>query len=79
MNELLSSGIELMLIGMGIVYGFLALLVVSITGMSSLVQRFFPEMPSSHLVAGQHDDPGIVAAITAAVQQYRKKHNRHPH
>ncbi|MDD4915652.1 MAG: OadG family protein [Methylococcales bacterium] len=76
MNELLSSGMELMLIGMGIVFGFLALLVLSIGCMSSLVQRFFPEISGSHLAAGQHDDPGIVAAITAAVQQYRKKHQK---
>jgi oxaloacetate decarboxylase gamma subunit len=65
-----------MFIGMGIVFGFLALLVLSISAMSSLVQRFFPEITSSHLAVGQHDDPGIVAAITAAVQQYRKKYPR---
>jgi oxaloacetate decarboxylase gamma subunit len=76
MNELLSSGIELMLIGMGIVFGFLALLVLSIGTMSSLVQRFFPEVSISHLPVSQHDDPGLVAAITAAVQQYRKKYQK---
>jgi len=77
MNELLTSGIELMLIGMGIVYGFLALLVVSIDAMSMLVKRFFPESPTIHPAISHHqDDPGIVAAITAAVQQYRKKHQK---
>ena len=74
---MLSSGIELMLIGMGIVYGFLAMLVLSIGVMSSLVQRFFPEMPGSHHPIGQHvDDPGVMAAISAAVYQYRKKYPR---
>jgi oxaloacetate decarboxylase gamma subunit len=78
MNELLSSGIELMLIGMGIVFGFLTMLVIAIGAMSSLVQRFFPEMPGIHPALGQHgDDPSVMAAISAAVHQYRKKYSKH--
>jgi oxaloacetate decarboxylase (Na+ extruding) subunit gamma len=78
MNELLSSGVELMLIGMFIVYAFLAMLVLAIHLMSSFVQRFFPEIPGSHGAIGQQvSDPGIIAAITAAVHEYRKKHPRH--
>lgn len=61
-----------MLIGMGIVYGFLAMLVVAIKAMSSLVQRFFPEMPGSQELQG--DDPGTIAAIAAAVHHYRNKY-----
>ena len=76
MNELLSSGIELMLLGMGIVYGFLAMLVVTITAMSNLLQRYFPDIPDLHLTGSHTDDPGVAAAIIAAVHQYRKKHPR---
>ncbi len=77
MNEMLSSGIELMLIGMGIVYGFLAMLVLAIGAMSSFVQRFFPEMPGSHPALTPHgEDPGTIAAISAAVHQYRKKYQK---
>ncbi len=65
-----------MLLGMGIVYGFLAMLVLAIGVMSSLVQRFFPDMPGNYLSGHQVDDPGVVAAITAAIHQYRKKHPR---
>lgn len=72
---MLSSGIELMLIGMGIVFGFLAMLVLVIRAMSSFVQRFFPEMPGSH-PALAHEDPGTIAAISAAVHQYRKKYQK---
>ncbi len=76
MNEMLSSGIELMLIGMGMVYAFLAMLVVAINTMSNLVRRYFPEVPSKFpeqpVVAG--NDKAVIAAITAAVLQYRKKH-----
>lgn len=74
MNELLSSGIELMLIGMGIVYGFLTMLVFAIGGMSTIVKRYFPDIPTSHPVAQNIDDAGIVAAISAALHQYRKKY-----
>ena len=76
MAELMSSGIELLFAGMGIVFLFLAMLVVAINIMSSFIQRFFPEtplmgMPSS--VSGGVDK-SIVAAITAAVHQYRHEH-----
>ncbi|WP_446811075.1 OadG family protein [Methylomonas sp. 2BW1-5-20] len=77
MNEMLSSGIELMLLGMGMVYAFLAMLIVAINVMSKLVRRYFPEIPAKYpeqpIVAG--NDKAVIAAITAAVHQYRKKHN----
>ncbi len=77
MNELVSSGIELMLIGMGIVYGFLAMLIVAIKGMSGLLLRFFPELPAGQHAGHHHgDDLGTIAAISAAVQQYRKKYQQ---
>jgi len=73
MNELLYSGIELMLVGMGIVFTFLGMLVVVINAMSVLVQRFFPEHPA---VAQSAEDPRMIAAITAAVHEYRKKYSK---
>lgn len=76
MNEMLSAGIEIMLIGMGIVYAFLALLIVTVNAMSAIVQRYFPDVPtgtptSQTQTSGQ--DAGTLAAIAAAVHQYRKK------
>jgi len=76
MNELVSSGIELMLIGMGMVFAFLAMLIVAIKTMSSLVLRFFPEMPGGHSGTHHGDDLGTIAAISAAVHQYRKKYQQ---
>jgi len=77
MTEQMASGIELMFVGMGIVFLFLAMLVIAINIMSALVQRFLPEIPVSKTVPGISIDidKSIVAAITAAVYQYRKKHN----
>jgi oxaloacetate decarboxylase gamma subunit len=73
MAELMSSGVELMIIGMGIVFLFLALLVVAINTMSSLIQRFFPEPPKVAKTVNIETDKATVAAITAAVHQYRSK------
>jgi oxaloacetate decarboxylase (Na+ extruding) subunit gamma len=75
MTELMSSGIELMFAGMTIVFLFLTMLVGAINLMSFLVQRFFPESPVTtlHLTKGGVDK-SVIAAITAAVHQYRNKH-----
>ncbi|MDD2801862.1 MAG: OadG family protein [Methylobacter sp.] len=75
MTELMSSGIELLMAGMGIVFLFLAMLVVAINIMSAVVLRFFPDEPkaSSPSVVSTNDKR-IVAAITAAVHQYRHDH-----
>jgi oxaloacetate decarboxylase gamma subunit len=78
MTELMSRGIELMLVGMGIVFLFLTMLVVAINIMSSLVQRFFPDAPTPTMgatpIVSGGIDKSIIAAITAAVHQHRSKH-----
>lgn len=78
MAEMMSSGIELMFAGMGIVFLFLTMLVVAINMMSSLLQRFFPDAPASQMAAAASMSSGIdksiIAAITAAVHQHRSKH-----
>lgn len=77
MNELMSSGIELMLIGMGIVYAFLAMLIIAIKTMSAVVSRYFPDASTNPHTGTHHGhDLGTIAAISAAVHQYRKKHSK---
>ncbi len=75
MKELIGSGVELMVAGMGIVYLFLTMLVAAINIMSALLQRYFPDK-SANLTRdpGRVIDKATVAAITSAVHQYRKKH-----
>jgi oxaloacetate decarboxylase (Na+ extruding) subunit gamma len=75
MTEELSLGLELMFVGMGIVFLFLAMLVVAINVMSALVQRFFPEatVPPNPLL-NTSLDKSVVAAITAAIHQHRNRH-----
>ena len=79
MTELMSSGVELMFAGMGIVFLFLTMLVVVINIMSSLVQRFFPDAPpqvSTAATISSGIDKSLIAAITAAVHQHRNKHKQ---
>lgn len=75
---MMSAGIDLMLIGMGIVFAFLALLIVMVNLMTSVIKRFFPEAPLTELTPASastsHTDAGVIAAISAAVHQYRNKH-----
>lgn len=78
MNEMMSSGIDLMLIGMGIVFAFLAMLVIMVNIMTWVIKRFFPEAPVTITLPASastsHTDAGIIAAISAAVHQYRNKY-----
>jgi oxaloacetate decarboxylase (Na+ extruding) subunit gamma len=78
MTELMSSGIELMFAGMGIVFLFLTMLVGAITVMSRIIERYFPEEPvttiSVPVAQNNAVDKSYIAAITAAVHQYRNSH-----
>ena len=78
MTELMSSGLELMLAGMVIVFLFLAMLVVVINAMSKLITRYLPEEVASHNTASvatnAETNKHYIAAITAAVHQYRSTH-----
>ena len=79
MTEMMSSGVDLMFAGMGIVFLFLTMLVVAINMMSSLVQRFFPDAPTpvaATIKVSSGIDKSIIAAITAAVHQHRSKHKQ---
>ena len=72
-----------MLFGMGTVLVFLTVLVLAITLMSWILQRYFPVVeanpaqksplaPASPVLA----DANLVAVITAAIHRHRAKHPR---
>jgi len=75
MTEMMSNGVELMFAGMGIVFLFLTMLVGAINLMSSLVQRFFPDMPVMGIMPAVPSgiDKTIIAAISAAVHQHKQR------
>lgn len=77
MTEALNAGVELMAVGMGIVFLFLFTLILTANVMSKLVQRFYPETETIKAkgvsVATATTDEPVVAAITAAVHRYRSE------
>ncbi len=78
MIEQLNIGVELMFIGMGIVFIFLVLLIVVVNFMSAMVLRYFPETPETQTVVPVNptdaNEKSKIAAIGAAIHQHRAKH-----
>jgi oxaloacetate decarboxylase gamma subunit len=68
MSELWSNSIELMLLGMGSVFTFLLLLVIGVTIMSALINRFSPASanPIKHNKTKSNTLEAEVAAVAAA-------------
>ncbi len=79
-NDLLAQGINLMLLGMGVVFVFLAVLVITTTLMSSAIQKYFPEPISLNIpelsvteeLSEQVPSPRILSIIKAAIEEHRK-------
>ena len=77
-NELMMEGLGLLVTGMGIVFGFLVVLVFAMKGMSRLAFALggsplaaVPRAPATP--SPQDDVPSeLTAVITAAVTRYRK-------
>ena len=75
MTNQLNAGVELMLTGMGIVFLFLAMLIVAVNLMSAIVLRYFPATtPVPTSPKSESGNQNVIAAITAAIHQYRSKH-----
>jgi oxaloacetate decarboxylase gamma subunit len=74
--HLVSESIKFMILGMGIVFVFLYILVLLMRLQAWIVDRFFPERaPASDSGAvskADDEERARVAAIVAAVAQYRK-------
>ncbi|MEY2696027.1 MAG: hypothetical protein RL333_165 [Pseudomonadota bacterium] len=73
-TELLVPGLKLMLIGMGIVYLFLALLVWIIGITARLVSVFNPQANQSRKssLAVEPDEAELVAVIAAALEREKR-------
>ena len=66
-SEIFNQGLDLMLIGMGTVFTFLAVLVVAMSAMSFIIQKLTPEVDE----VGATDEE--VAAMTAAIAKHRQR------
>ncbi|AVJ56362.1 oxaloacetate decarboxylase subunit gamma [Idiomarina sp. OT37-5b] len=80
MTELFVNAAEIMLVGMGAVLAFLLLLIVVMALMGRLIPHPepVPQRTPSSAPDSSHSDgnpsPGVVAAISVAVNRYRKTH-----
>ncbi len=76
-TELLLKGVELMLFGMGFVFVFLSLLILSVRLMSAVVARCAPPAPpaavSPAAPATGLPDADTLAAISIAVARHRAR------
>ncbi|VAX09768.1 hypothetical protein MNBD_GAMMA26-1201 [hydrothermal vent metagenome] len=70
-SELMMAGVQLMLLGMGIVFTFLMILVATMTGMSRLAQALSGDQLT---VVPEEADEALVAVISAAIRRYRDTH-----
>nr|VFJ43639.1 MAG: oxaloacetate decarboxylase, gamma subunit [Candidatus Kentron sp. DK]VFJ47701.1 MAG: oxaloacetate decarboxylase, gamma subunit [Candidatus Kentron sp. DK] len=78
-NELLAAGVNLMLMGMGIVFVLLGLLVVTVGGMSRLAIALAgeptPPEPPKPQPAGTPDQQ-LLSVISTAIHKYRRSRGR---
>ncbi len=80
-SNLLMEGVNLMLLGMGIVFVFLAVLVLAMNQMSRLALRIGSAEKAAETYAagtpatGSGGDNGeLIAVLTAAISRYRSRH-----
>jgi len=73
MNELMQQGLQLMVLGMGVVFLFLGLLIGVISLTSKVIQRF-ESAPAEARASSITTDTNLVEVITEAVKQYRSDH-----
>ncbi len=82
MSDLLMNGFELMLLGMGIVFTFLIILVVALNLMSRVAFYFDAGEEEAMATAttqtmGKPENTALIAVISAAVSRYRSAHIQH--
>lgn len=72
--NLILESLKFMLLGMTVVFLFLIILVGVVNLQAKIIAKFFPEeKPVIPTPTGQSDEPQRVAAIIAAVTEFRKK------
>ncbi len=73
--NLVAEGFKFMILGMGIVFVFLGIMIVVMNVMSKIVHKYFPEpdpTQSPVVVGGAQDKKKVVAAIFAAIMEDKK-------
>jgi len=71
--NLIAESLKFMVLGMTVVFVFLTILVVVVNIQAKLIAKFFPEKTPLDTPSNQSDEPQKVAAIIAAVTEFRNK------
>ncbi len=71
--NLILESLKFMVLGMTVVFTFLIILIIVVNLQAKLIAKFFPEeAPAKPNTAGKADEAHHVAAIIAAVTEFRK-------
>jgi len=73
-NQLFTQAAMLMFVGMSFVFAFLGLLIVVIRYFISPLAKRFPDKVTTTTNISNNQDTAVIAAITGAINNYRKKH-----
>jgi len=72
-TNLVLEGFKFMGLGMGTVFLFLIVMIISMNLMSIIIHKFFPEPEASATPsAAPKDNKKVIAAITAAIKHHRE-------
>ncbi len=78
--NLIGEALKFMVLGMGVVYLFLYIMVLAVKLQTYLIEKYFPEKPTveaTHIVDEADEEDGAhIAAIIAAVAEFRKSNNK---
>jgi oxaloacetate decarboxylase gamma subunit len=73
-SALMMDGVNLMLLGMGMVFTFLAVLVVALNGMSRIAASIdWSDTSAPACKVSGTDDAELIAVISAAINRYRNR------
>ena len=71
--NLILESVKFMMLGMTVVFTFLIILIIVVNVQAKLIAKFFPEeAPTTPSSANKADEAHHVAAIIAAVTEFRK-------
>ncbi|MEZ5472425.1 MAG: OadG family transporter subunit [Marinicella sp.] len=73
-TQLFSQAALLMVTGMGFVFAFLSLLILVIKFVITPLAIRFPDEAKTSVSNNNEPPTQVIAAITAAIKQYRRKH-----
>ena len=72
--NLIGESLKFMVLGMTVVFAFLYILIQAIKLQARIINKYFPEeIPAAPASSGQSDESQRIAAIIAAVTEFRKK------